>query len=227
MQMEISQTHSCILSSQCMCTTHVQCSILAKKVTCTCACNFKKLHTHNLVYLHMMLMMKYMYKIYVVILAMVIPCDISASISSLRRVPLMSRVMPHYLHCEIETQHFHHAAKAEQIYLILIFTFFYYFPLLLVTAQYLLEMLFFIIGLRTLTNIVKQVIENLHAHVHVGWKILLAPRKKCMHLCKCACLKSSTAHVQSHINIAYLLPSKNFTFIFFACIISRHIGNWT
>ena len=71
---------------------------------------------------------------------------------------------------------------------------FYYFLLLLdlVTAPYLLEMLFFIIMLCTSTNIVKQVIENLQAHVHVGWKILLAPRKKYMHLCKCACLESST-----------------------------------
>ena len=59
-----------------------------------------------------MSMMKYMYKIYVVIQAMVIPRDISTSISSLRRVPLMSWVMPHHLLCEIETQHFHHA-KAE------------------------------------------------------------------------------------------------------------------
>ena len=39
----------------------------------------------------------------------------------------------------------------------------------------------------------KQVIEKLHAHVHVGCKILLAPRKKYMHMCKRACLKSSTA----------------------------------
>ena len=39
----------------------------------------------------------------------------------------------------------------------------------------------------------KQMIENLHAHVQVGWKILLALRKKYMHLCKCAGVKSSTA----------------------------------
>ena len=35
-------------------------------------------------------------------------------------------------------------------------------------------------------------IENLHARVQVGWKILLALRKKYMHLCKCAFVKSST-----------------------------------
>ena len=40
-------------------------------------------------------------------------------------------------------------------------------------------------------------------------------------------LSMCTTHVQSHINIAYLLPSKNFTFIFYAYLISRHIGNWT
>ena len=62
--------------------------------------------------------MKYMHKIYVVLQAVVTPCDIPASISSLRRAPLMSRGMPHHLHREIETQHFHHAdAEAEQIYL--------------------------------------------------------------------------------------------------------------
>ena len=38
----------------------------------------------------------------------------------------------------------------------------------------------------------KQMIENLHALVQVGWKILLALRKKYLHLCKCACVKSST-----------------------------------
>ena len=52
-------------------------------------------------------------------------------------------------------------------------------------------MLFFIIVLCTSTNIVQQMIEK-HARVQVGWKILLALRKKYMHLCKCACLKSST-----------------------------------
>ena len=36
-------------------------------------------------------------------------------------------------------------------------------------------------------------IENLHACVQVRWKILLALRKKYMHLCKYACVKSSTA----------------------------------
>ena len=50
----------------------------------------------------------------------------------------------------------------------------------------------FIIVLCTQTNIVKQMIENLHARVQVGWKILLALRKKYMHLCKCACVKSSS-----------------------------------
>ena len=39
-------------------------------------------------------------------------------------------------------------------------------------------------------------------------------------------LSMCTAHVQTHINIAFLLPSKNFTFIFYAYLISRHIGNW-
>ena len=35
-------------------------------------------------------------------------------------------------------------------------------------------------------------IENLHACVQVWWKILLALTKKYMHLCKWACVKSST-----------------------------------
>ena len=96
--------------------TVTQCSILAKKVTCTCPCNFKKIHAHNLVYMHMMSMVKYMHKIYVVLQVVVIPRDIPTSISSLRRAPLMSQVMPHHLHCEIDTQHFHHA-EAEQIHL--------------------------------------------------------------------------------------------------------------
>ena len=93
----------------------VQCSISAKKVACTCACNFKKLHAHNLVYMHLMWMMKYMHKIYVVPQGVVIPGDIPASISSLRRAPLMSQVIPHHMHCKIKTQHFHHA-EAEQIH---------------------------------------------------------------------------------------------------------------
>ena len=38
-------------------------------------------------------------------------------------------------------------------------------------------MLLFIIVLFTLTNIVKQMIENLYARVQVGWKILLALKK--------------------------------------------------
>ena len=45
----------------------------SKKCNCTCACNFKKLHAQNLVYIHMMSMMKYMHKIYVVLQAVVIP----------------------------------------------------------------------------------------------------------------------------------------------------------
>ena len=45
----------------------------------------------------------------------------------------------------------------------------------------------------TSTNIVKQMIENLHAHVQVGLKILLALGEKYMHLCKCALVKSITA----------------------------------
>ena len=54
-------------------------------------------------------------------------------------------------------------------------------------------MLLFIVVLCTSTNIMKQMIENLHARVQVGWKILLALRKKYMHLCKCAySVKSST-----------------------------------
>ena len=56
-------------------------------------------------------------------------------------------------------------------------------------------MLLFITVLCTL-NIVQQMIENLHARVQVGWKILLALRKKYMHLCKCACVKSSTVAIQ-------------------------------
>ena len=59
--------------------------------------------------MHMMSMMKYIQKIYVVLQAVVIPRDIPASISSFRRALLMSWVMPHHLHCEISTQHFHHA----------------------------------------------------------------------------------------------------------------------
>ena len=140
-----------------------------------------------------MWMMKYMHKIYVVLQGMVIPDDIPASISSLRRALLMSHVMPHHLHCKIKTQYFHHA-DAEQIHL------YFYLHLFLLSPSpclYLfdthLKCYCFIIVLCTLTNIVKQVIEDLHAHVHVGWKILLAPRKKVhVHLCKCACLKSST-----------------------------------
>ena len=162
-----------------------QCSILAKKVTCTCACNFKNImYAHNLVYMHMMWMMKYMHKIYVVLQGMVIPDDIPASISSLRRALLMSHVMPHHLHCKIKTQYFHHA-EVEQIHL------YFYLHLFLLSPSpclYLfdthLKCYCFIIVLCTLTNIVKQVIENLHAHVHVGWKILLAPRKK--YICICA-----------------------------------------
>ena len=89
----------------------------SKKVTCTYACNSKKLYAHNLVYMHMMSMMKYMHKIYV-LQVVVIPRDIPAtcSISSLRRAPLMSQVMPHHLHCKIGTPHFH-LAEAEQIQL--------------------------------------------------------------------------------------------------------------
>ena len=40
-------------------------------------------------------------------------------------------------------------------------------------------------------------------------------------------LSMCTTHVPSHINITYLLPPKNFTFMFYAYIISHHIGNWT
>ena len=90
-------------------------------------CHFKNLentklylHAHNLVYMHMMSMMKYMHKIYVVLQVMVIPCNIP-SISRLRRAPLMSQIMPHHLHCEINTQHFHHAEADEQIHLYMYF----------------------------------------------------------------------------------------------------------
>ena len=58
-------------------------------------------------------------------------------------------------------------------------------------------MLFFIIVLCTSTNIVQQMIENLHARVQVGWKILLALRKNYKHLCKCACVKWSTARTKN------------------------------
>ena len=40
-------------------------------------------------------------------------------------------------------------------------------------------------------------------------------------------LSMCTTYVPSHINITYLLLSKNFTFMFYAYLISRHIGNWT
>ena len=64
------------------------------------------------------------------------------------------------------------------------------------------KMLFFIIVLCTSTNMVQQMIENLHASVQVGSKILLALRKKyIVHalMCKCACVESSTV-----LNIAFL-----------------------
>ena len=66
-------------------------------------------------------------------------------------------------------------------------------------------MLFFIIVLCTSTTIVQQMIENLHACVQVEWKILLALRKKYMHLCKCACVKSSTASCASGERLASLV----------------------
>ena len=62
-----------------------------------------------------------------------------------------------------------------------------------------LEMLFLIIVLCTSTNIVKQVTENLHVHVHVGWKILLAPTKKYMHLCVQVCMPK-IEHCQGDLN---------------------------
>ena len=172
-----------------------QCSILPKKVTCTWACNFKKLHAHNLVYMHMMLM-KYMHKIYmyVVLQAVVIPCDILASISSFRRAPLMCREMPHHLQCTLRDWNSTFSScwgwADSSVFLSSSFSTTFSFSLSLLDTR--LKFLFFIIVLCTSTNIVKQVIENLYAHVHVGWKILLAPRKKYMHLCKCACLKWST-----------------------------------
>ena len=110
-----------------------QCSILAKKVTCTCACNFKNLYAHNLVYMHMMWMMKYMHKIYVVLQGMVIPDDIPASISSLRGAQLMSQVMPHHLHCEIKTQHFHHCMLRLSRSICISIIIFFYFLLLCVS----------------------------------------------------------------------------------------------
>ena len=61
----------------------------------------------------------------------------------------------------------------------------------------------------TLWSNFKQVIENLHAHVHVGWKILHAPRKKYMHLCKCACLKLSTV---CHLILTWLIRPSNVRF---------------
>ena len=54
----------------------------------------------------MMSMMKYIHKIYVVLQAVVIPHDIPASISSIRRALLMSRVLcliTCTVHCEIES----------------------------------------------------------------------------------------------------------------------------
>ena len=38
----------------------------------------------------------------------------------------------------------------------------------------------------------KFVTKKLHAQCACRLEILLAQRKKCMHLCKCACVKSST-----------------------------------
>ena len=40
-------------------------------------------------------------------------------------------------------------------------------------------------------------------------------------------LSMSTTHVPSFIPIADLLLSTNFTFMFYAYLIGRHIGNWT
>ena len=50
--------------------------------------NFKKLHAHDLAYMHMMSMMKYMHKLLCCVPGGVIPCNIPASISSLHRAPL-------------------------------------------------------------------------------------------------------------------------------------------
>ena len=65
------------------------------------------------------------------------------------------------------------------------------------------KMLLSIIVLCISTNIVKQMIENLHARVQVGWKILLVLRKKYMHLCKYACVKSST------VGISWVVPGNS------------------
>ena len=43
--------------------------------------------------------------------------------------------------------------------------------------------------------ILKFVTKKLHAQCACRLEILLAQRKKCMHLCKCACVKSSTADI--------------------------------
>ena len=79
-------------------------------------------------------------------------------------------------------------------------------------------MLFFImiIVLCTSTNNVKQMIENLHARVQVEWKILLALRKKYMHLCKCACVKSSSAQYQK---IVFATILKQIFFKYFTLLI--------
>ena len=42
--------------------------------------------------------------------------------------------------------------------------------------------------------ILKFVTKKLHAQCACRLENLLAQRKKCMHLCKCACVKSSTGH---------------------------------
>ena len=96
-----------------------------------------------------MSMMKYMRKICVVLQAVVIPRDTPASISKYTQdsADVLGNVSSRDLHCEMETQHLHHA-EAEQIHLYFYLHLFYYL-LLLVTARYPLEMLFFITVLCT------------------------------------------------------------------------------
>ena len=60
---------------------------------------------------------------------------------------------------------------------------------------------YFLLCCLHMTNIVKQMIENLHAHVQVGWKILLALRKKVhafVQVCMCK-IEHCLDHAQLHM----------------------------
>ena len=49
--------------------------------------------------------------------------------------------------------------------------------------------------------ILKFVTKKLHAQCACRLENLLAQRKKCMHLCKCACVKSSTVKVKNKVHV--------------------------